>query len=98
MASNESEMIVVAATREQTDLINEENNQQLIEKATEKILGVRKVVTAITNDQKTLLINYFKDRTASIPVIKEEPKEHINETEQRLIKLFGKSGYKKMEG
>ena len=98
MASNESEMIVVAATREQTDLINEENNQQLIEKATEKILGVRKVVTAITNDQKTLLINYFKDRTASIPVIKEEPKEQINETEQRLIKLFGKSGYKKMEG
>ena len=97
MASSETDIIVVAQSREQTDIINEENKQIEIEKAVEDKLGVKKSVTAITPDQKILLISYFREKTGPIPIIKEEPKETISETEKRLINLFGKNGYKKTE-
>ena len=97
MASSETDIIVVAQSREQTDIINEENKQLEIEKTVEEKLGVKKSVTAITPDQKILLISYFREKTGPIPIIKEEPKETISETEKRLINLFGKNGYKKTE-
>ena len=97
MASSETDIIVVAQSREQTDIINEENKQIEIEKAVEDKLGVKKSVTAITPDQKILSISYFREKTGPIPIIKEEPKETISETEKRLINLFGKNGYKKTE-
>ncbi|MBQ3375356.1 MAG: DNA polymerase III subunit gamma/tau [Erysipelotrichaceae bacterium] len=97
MASSENDMIVVVPTREQTDIINEENKQKVLEELTERKLGSRKSVTAITTDQKILLISYFRERTGPIPIIKEEPREEVSETEKRLISLFGKNGYKKVE-
>lgn len=97
MASSEKDIIVVVPSREQTDVINEETKQKELEEITERKLGSRKTVTAITTDQKILLISYFRERTGPIPIIKEEPKEAISETEQRLINLFGKNGYKKVE-
>lgn len=97
MASSETDIIVVAQSREQTDIINEETKQLEIERVVEDKLGVKKSVTAITPDQKILLISYFREKTGPIPIIKEEPKETISETEKRLINLFGKNGYKKTE-
>ena len=71
--------------------------EQVLEELTERKLGSRKSVTAITTDQKILLISYFRERTGPIPIIKEEPREEVSETEKRLISLFGKNGYKKVE-
>ena len=97
MASSEKDIIVVVPSREQTDVINEESKQKELEELTERKFGSRKSVTAITTDQKILLISYFRERTGPIPIIKEEPKDAVSETEQRLISLFGKNGYKKVE-
>ena len=98
MSSSETDMIVVAPSREQADIINEENKQNEIRKVLLQRLGAEKNLTAITKDQQYLLISYFKDKTGPIPVIKEEPKKPlINETEEKLIKMFGREGFKKLE-
>jgi len=98
MSSSETDMIVVAPSREQADIINEENKQNEIRKVLLQRLGTEKNLTAITKDQQYLLISYFKDKTGPIPVIKEEPKKPlINETEEKLIKMFGREGFKKLE-
>ena len=98
MSSSETDMIVVAPSREQADIINEENKQNEIRNVLLQKLGTEKNLTAITKDQQYLLISYFKDKTGPIPVIKEEPKKPlINETEEKLIKMFGREGFKKLE-
>ena len=98
MSSSETDMIVVAPSREQADIINEENKQNEIRNVLLQRLGTEKNLTAITKDQQYLLISYFKDKTGPIPVIKEEPKKPlINETEEKLIKMFGREGFKKLE-
>ena len=98
MSSSETDMIVVAPSREQADIINEENKQNEIRNVLLQRLGTEKSLTAITKDQQYLLISYFKDKTGPIPVIKEEPKKPlINETEEKLIKMFGREGFKKLE-
>ena len=98
MSSSETDMIVVAPSREQADIINEENKQKEIRNVLLQRLGTEKNLTAITKDQQYLLISYFKDKTGPIPVIKEEPKKPlINETEEKLIKMFGREGFKKLE-
>ena len=98
MSSSETDMIVVSPSREQADIINEENKQNEIRNVLKRRLGVEKSLTAITKDQQYLLISYFKDKTGPIPVVKEEPqKPLINETEEKLIKMFGREGFKKLE-
>ena len=94
MSSSETDMIVVAPSREQADIINEENKQNEIRNVLLQRLGTEKSLTAITKDQQYLLISYFKDKTGPSPVIKEEPKKPlINDTEEKLIKMFGREGF-----
>lgn len=103
MAESPDDLIVVVSERVVADRLNEQTQNSLLEKMVEDAYGIHKNVIAVTNEQKSYLINYFRSRKMrgsepikpeAKPEIKEEP---VNTTELKLNSLFGKGGYDVVE-
>lgn len=98
MADSEKEIIAVVKERIIADNLNDQDNVRLVEELCEEKFGIRKDIYAITEDEKTFLINYFRARKSQPepePVKKEEPEpeEPENDVEAKLKYLFGSNGY-----
>ena len=94
-------MIVVVNDRVTADYLNELSNNKKLEKLVEEKYGTHKNVTAITGDQKTYLINYFRSRkmieSEEVPRQEGNPEEKKDEVIEKLDTLFGKGGYNIVE-
>jgi len=98
MSDSEKEIIVVVKERIVADNLNDMANIPLVEELCEEKFGTHKEIYAITEDEKTFLINYFrakKSQPAPEPVKEAapEPEEPENDVEAKLKYLFGSNGY-----
>ncbi len=97
MASAPDNIILVVEDRLKANTINEITNKQKAEKLFSACLGKAKDLYAITGEQQSYMINYFKAhkyqavKPEPAPVV--EKKEEIPEGDEKLIDLFGKDGF-----
>ena len=99
MAESEKDIIAVVEDRLTADNINELSNLAKLEKIVEEEFGCHKNVVAVTREQQTYLINYFRSRKsqpAPVQEVVEEKKEkepEKNKTIEKLTEIFGKDGF-----
>ena len=99
MAESEKDIIVVVEDRLTADNINELGNLAVVEKIVEEEFGTHKNVVAVTREQQTYLINYFRSRKSQPAVVQEtviDPEEVAEETDrtiEKLTQIFGKDGF-----
>ena len=99
MAESDKDIIAVVEDRLTADNINELGNLAVIEKIVEKEFGAHKNVVAVTREQQTYLINYFRSRKSQptpVQEVVEETKaveEEKDTTIEKLTQIFGKDGF-----
>ena len=99
MAESEKDIIAVVEDRLTADNINELSNLAKLEKIVEEEFGCHKNVVAVTREQQTYLINYFRSRKSQPAPVqevveeKEEKEPEKNKTIEKLTEIFGKDGF-----
>ena len=99
MADSEKDIIAVVEDRLTADNINELSNLAKLEKIVEEEFGCHKNVVAVTREQQTYLINYFRSRKSQPAPVqevveeKEEKEPEKNKTIEKLTEIFGKDGF-----
>ena len=99
MAESEKDIIAVVEDRLTADNINELSNLAKLEKIVEEEFGSHKNVVAVTREQQTYLINYFRSRKSQPAPVqevveeKEEKEPEKNKTIEKLTEIFGKDGF-----
>ncbi len=98
MAESSTSLIITADTRIQADNINEEETNNKIEQLIAAIYPEKKTIFAVTKEEASYLITYFKQRQSQPAVeqpVKEEPApaaEQPPETDV-MTSLFGADGF-----
>ncbi len=97
MASAPDNIILVVEDRLKANTINEKGNKKKAENLFSSCLGKTKDLYAITGEQQSYMINYFKAhkyqpaKPEAAPVV--EKKEEVPEDDEKLVDLFGKDGF-----
>ncbi|MBR0137200.1 MAG: DNA polymerase III subunit gamma/tau [Erysipelotrichaceae bacterium] len=96
-ADSEKDIIIVVKDRSLANSINEADNEKIYGEMTEKYLGTRKNVVAITDEMKNHITTYFRARRENeAREIEEKQAQPEAESENDLAaleKLFGKDGF-----
>jgi DNA polymerase-3 subunit gamma/tau len=101
MASSPGNIILVVEDRLKANTINEKKNKKKAEELFSSCLGKGKDLYAITGEQQSYMIDYFKAHkyqpAKPAPAPAAEKKEEPSESDEKLINLFGKDGYDVVE-
>lgn len=102
-ADSENDIIIVVKDRATANSINEKDSEEVFGELTEKYLGKKKNIIAITDELKNHITTYFKAHRENETRKAEEKKEETNTEKEKaseyekLEELFGKDGFDVIE-